>query len=86
MTEEKWRYVLSAEGREIELSDGEVTLGRSRTSTVRLEHESVSRSHALLTFDRGEAVVKDLASSNGTFVGGKRIARETRLVNGDRAL
>jgi pSer/pThr/pTyr-binding forkhead associated (FHA) protein/uncharacterized RDD family membrane protein YckC len=84
VTEEKWRYVLSAEGREIELSDGEATLGRSRTSTVRLEHESVSRSHALLTFDRGEAVVKDLASSNGTFVGGKKIARETRLVNGDR--
>jgi uncharacterized RDD family membrane protein YckC len=84
VTEEKWKYVLSAEGREIELSDGEVTLGRSRTSTVRLEHESVSRSHALLTFDRGEAVVKDLASSNGTFVGGKRISRETRLVNGDR--
>jgi uncharacterized RDD family membrane protein YckC len=84
VTEEKWRYVLSAEGREIDLSDGEATLGRSRTSTVRLEHESVSRSHALLTFDRGEAVVKDLASSNGTFVGGKRIARETRLVNGDR--
>jgi uncharacterized RDD family membrane protein YckC len=84
VAEEKWRYVLSAEGREIELSDGEVTVGRSRTSTVRLEHESVSRSHALLTFDRGEAVVKDLASSNGTFVGGKRIARETRLVNGDR--
>jgi uncharacterized RDD family membrane protein YckC len=84
VTEEKWRYVLSAEGREIDLSDGEVTLGRSRTSTVRLEHESVSRSHALLTFDRGEAIVKDLASSNGTFVGGKRIARETRLVNGDR--
>lgn len=84
MTDEKWRYVLSAEGREIELSDGEVTLGRSRTSTVRLEHESVSRSHALLTFDRGEAVVKDLNSSNGTFVGGKRVTRETRLVNGDR--
>jgi uncharacterized RDD family membrane protein YckC len=84
VTDEKWRYVLSAEGREIELSDGEVTLGRSRTATVRLEHESVSRSHALLTFDRGEAVVKDLNSSNGTFVGGKRILRETRLVNGDR--
>lgn len=84
MTEQTWRYVLSAEGREIELADGEVTLGRSRTSTVRLEHESVSRSHALLTFERGEAVVKDLNSSNGTFVGGKRIAGETRLVNGDR--
>jgi pSer/pThr/pTyr-binding forkhead associated (FHA) protein len=81
---ENWRYVLSVEGREVELSDGEATLGRSRTSTVRLEHESVSRSHALLTLDRGQAIVKDLNSSNGTFVGGKRVLTETRLSNGDR--
>ncbi len=84
MTNDVFRYVLSAEGREIDLLDGEATLGRSRTSTVRLEHESVSRSHALLTLNRGEAVVKDLNSSNGTYVGGKRISRETRLQNGDR--
>lgn len=84
MTTDVFRYVLSVEGREIDLSDGEATLGRSRTSTVRLEHESVSRSHALLTLNRGEAIVKDLNSSNGTYVGGKRISRETRLQNGDR--
>ncbi len=84
MTNEVFRYVLSAEGREIDLLDGEATLGRSRTSTVRLEHESVSRSHALLTLNRGEAIVKDLNSSNGTYVGGKRISRETRLQSGDR--
>ncbi|MCM3876207.1 MAG: FHA domain-containing protein, partial [Thermoanaerobaculia bacterium] len=65
MTNDAFRYVLSAEGREIDLVDGEATLGRSRTSTVRLEHESVSRSHALLTLNRGEAIVKDLNSSNG---------------------
>lgn len=76
--------MLSVEGREVELSDGEATLGRSRTSTVRLDHESVSRSHALLTFDHGQAVVKDLNSSNGTFVGGRRVLNETRLSNGDR--
>lgn len=84
MTNDAFRYVLSVEGREIDLSDGEATLGRSRTSTVRLEHESVSRSHALLTLNKGEAIVKDLNSSNGTYVGGKRISRETRLQNGDR--
>lgn len=84
MTNDVFRYVLSAEGREIDLLDGEATLGRSRTSTVRLEHESVSRSHALLTLNNGEAIVKDLNSSNGTYVGGKRIARETRLQSGDR--
>ena len=84
MTSEVFRYVLSVEGREIDLSDGEATLGRSRTSTVRIEHESVSRSHALLTLNKGEAIVKDLNSSNGTYVGGKRISRETRLQSGDR--
>jgi uncharacterized RDD family membrane protein YckC len=84
VTDDVFRYVLSAEGREIDLLDGEATLGRSRTSTVRLEHESVSRSHALLTLNQGEAVVKDLNSSNGTYVGGKRISRETRLQSGDR--
>jgi uncharacterized RDD family membrane protein YckC len=84
VTTEVYRYVLSVEGREIDLSDGEATLGRSRTSTVRLEHESVSRSHALLTLNSGEAIVKDLNSSNGTYVGGKRISRETRLQSGDR--
>jgi uncharacterized RDD family membrane protein YckC len=84
VTNDAFRYVLSVEGREIDLSDGEATLGRSRTSTVRLEHESVSRSHALLTLNKGEAIVKDLNSSNGTYVGGKRISRETRLQTGDR--
>jgi uncharacterized RDD family membrane protein YckC len=84
VTNDVFRYVLSAEGHEIDLLDGEATLGRSRTSTVRLEHESVSRSHALLTLNHGEAIVKDLKSSNGTYVGGKRISHETRLQSGDR--
>lgn len=78
------RYVLVVDGREIELSDGEVTLGRSRSSTVRVEHESVSRSHALLTLSNGTASLKDLNSSNGTFVGGRRILNETILRSGDR--
>lgn len=84
MPSEAWRYILSVDGRDIELADGEVTLGRSRTSTVRVEHESVSRSHALLTFERGQAVVKDLNSSNGTYVAGRRVLNETRLSDGDR--
>lgn len=78
------RYVLVVDGREIELSDGEVTLGRSRSSTVRVDHESVSRTHALLTFSNGTAVLKDLNSSNGTFVAGRRILNETILRTGDR--
>ncbi len=84
MTVETWRYILTVEGREIDLSDGEVTLGRSRTATVRLEHESVSRSHALLTLHRGEVTIRDLNSSNGTWLSGKRLSNETRLAHGRR--
>ncbi|HKC25087.1 MAG TPA: FHA domain-containing protein, partial [Thermoanaerobaculia bacterium] len=84
MAEETWRYVLRVDGRDIELLDGEVTLGRSRTATVRVDHESVSRTHAMLTFSKGDAVVKDLNSSNGTYVGGRRVLNETRLADGDR--
>ena len=51
-------------GRLLSVPVGEATLGRSRTSTVRLEHESVSRSHALLTLNRGEAIVKDSGTIN----------------------
>jgi len=84
VTVETWRYLLTVEGREIDLSDGEATLGRSRTATVRLEHESVSRSHALLTLHRGEVTIRDLNSSNGTWLSGKRLASETRLSHGGR--
>ena len=84
MAAEGWRYVLTVDGREVEFGDGEVTLGRSRTSTIRIEHESVSRSHALLVFERGNGILKDLNSSNGTYVGGRRILNETRLTDGDR--
>ncbi len=84
MTSETWRYLLTVEGRPLELADGEATLGRSRTSTVRLEHESVSRSHALLTMQQGQVTLRDLNSSNGTWVGGKRISGEVRLPDGSR--
>lgn len=84
MASEAWKYLLRLEAREIELADGEVTIGRSRSATVRIDHESVSRTHALMTLDNGNALLKDLNSSNGTFVGGRRVIGETRLSDGDR--
>ena len=84
MNEETWRYQLTVEGRPVELTDGEATFGRSRTSTIRLDHESVSRSHALLTLHRGAVRIRDLNSSNGTWIGGRRIAGEMSLPDGGR--
>jgi uncharacterized RDD family membrane protein YckC len=84
VNEENWRYLLTVEGRPVELTDGEATFGRSRTSTIRLDHDSVSRTHALMTLHRGGVTIRDLNSSNGTWIGGRRITQETSLADGAR--
>jgi DNA-binding NtrC family response regulator/pSer/pThr/pTyr-binding forkhead associated (FHA) protein len=61
------------------LSKGEaVTIGRSRPADVELPDKSVSRTHARFAFDGDAVTVADLGSSNGTFVNGKRLAKDER--------
>ena len=51
---------------------GSLTVGRGAEADVRIDHTSVSRRHAILHI--GETLrVEDLGSSNGTWVGGKRL-------------
>ncbi len=78
-----WSFALSYGGRDIPLSEGDIVLGRSRGCGVRVDEDSVSRSHALLSLHGDEAQVRDLGSSNGLFVNGKRVNKETILKNGD---
>jgi len=58
------------------------TIGRSEESQIVLLDPGVSRAHAVIEIGRGQAVVRDLGSTNGTFVNGRRIDRE-RLRDGD---
>ena len=68
---------------EIELG-GETWLGRSPTSTIVLDDASVSRRHALIRRDdRGDHVIIDLGSSNGTFVNGGRVHLPLQLHDDD---
>jgi len=48
-------------------------VGRSERCTIRVGGEHVSRVHALIWWDDGAWVVKDLASDNGTFVDGRAL-------------
>jgi hypothetical protein len=57
-------------------------IGRSDESEIVLLDPSVSRAHAIVDVNRGEAVVHDLGSTNGTYVNGRRVERE-RLRDGD---
>ena len=80
---EGWSYVLRHAGREIPISDGDVVLGRSHSAGIRIDDETVSRSHALLSLREGRAVIRDLGSSNGLFVNGRKVAGQSPVADGD---
>jgi len=53
--------------------EGKARIGRSEESDVFLVDPSVSRTHAIVEVDGVEPIVRDLGSTNGTFVNGERI-------------
>ncbi|MEU7245354.1 FtsK/SpoIIIE domain-containing protein [Streptomyces sparsogenes] len=64
-------------GRSVPLSVGRTVLGRGAKADVRVVAPGVSRSHAVVEVSAdGQVRVSDLASANGTEVGGERITGE----------
>jgi hypothetical protein len=78
------RFWLSGAGLEIVLHQGENLIGRSPDAHVRIDSPKVSRNHAKITIDGDTAMVEDLGSKNGTFVGDIRVDGPTPLKHGDR--
>lgn len=61
---------------------GTSRVGRSDRSEIVLSDPSVSRAHAIVEVSGDEAVVRDLGSTNGTFVNGRRVTTQA-LHDGD---
>ncbi|WP_415949015.1 FHA domain-containing protein [Streptomyces sp. KLOTTS4A1] len=58
-------------------------IGRDPGSSLRLSHETVSRRHAELVLQGGIWVLRDLGSTNGTSVNGRRVVGATVVREGD---
>src|SRR3954465_15421680 len=56
---------------------GTLTVGRGSTSDLRIDHSSLSRSHARLTCSGHDISIEDLGSVNGTSVAGARLVPGT---------
>ncbi len=68
----------------VELPDGvPVGIGRLESSTIRIDHESVSRRHARVVRRGSDILLEDLGSRNGTRVNGVVIDAPTRVSTGD---
>ena len=63
---------------------GSLVIGRSRTCDVTLASPDASRRHAEIVTLPSGYLVRDLGSTNGTWVNGDRISGRRRLRNGDR--
>jgi diguanylate cyclase (GGDEF)-like protein len=70
-------------GKRIKLGTAPFRIGRSSSSDLPIDQESVSRNHARITFDGSDYYVQDLKSTNGTFVNDVAV-REQQLGDGDQ--
>ena len=74
--------LLAAEGGPpIEITRDITVVGRKEGCDVRLDHKSVSKQHCVLVRTDGLLLLRDLGSTNGTRVNGKRVRRAALLPN-----
>jgi len=69
--------------RQISLLPGENLVGRGAEARVAIDLGRVSRKHARIVVAAEKVIIEDLASKNGTFVGGRRLVDPVRLQDGD---
>lgn len=63
---------------------GDAKIGRDPAAAdIVLDHPAVSRAHAQVRVRAGQIWLRDLGSSNGTFVNGERLGSRRQLVRGD---
>jgi DNA-binding winged helix-turn-helix (wHTH) protein len=76
-------YRLLFDDREISLRPGENLLGRVEDGVLWIDSPSVSRRHARICLEGGQATLEDLGSKNGTFWRGERVSSPVVLSDGD---
>ncbi|AMM25358.1 FHA domain-containing protein [Variovorax sp. PAMC 28711] len=70
--------LITSDGRvkQIELAQPTTTIGRADRSDIVIRGPMVSRVHAIVSIENGVYSVRDLDSSNGTFVNGVKVQRQ----------
>jgi diguanylate cyclase (GGDEF)-like protein len=70
-------------GRKFDLTREETLIGRSSKADIQIDQESVSRNHAGITNTREGVRIRDLGSTNGTFINDDLVEGTRDLRNGD---
>lgn len=70
-------------GRKFDLTAQTSVIGRSSRSDIRVDQDSVSRSHARISLTGQQATIVDLGSTNGTLINDELVESVRELRNGD---
>jgi pSer/pThr/pTyr-binding forkhead associated (FHA) protein len=71
-------------GSSVALPSGKFLIGREHDCHLRPNSDSISRHHCVFTVDEYSVRLRDLGSTNGTFVNGERLRGAVELKAGDR--
>lgn len=72
------------QGKRLRLSEPELVVGRDASCRIRLSSEEVSRFHCAIRQTDDGWTVRDLGSSNGTYINDAAIDNERVLMHGDQ--
>ena len=81
-TDVYWQPFIEFEDQKLALPKGRTRVGRGSEADVKLNDRTISRIHLELLFNGEKAGVRDLGSTNGSFLNGQKF-QEGPLVNGD---
>ncbi|MBZ4419920.1 GGDEF domain-containing protein [Myxococcus sp. RHSTA-1-4] len=70
-------------GRKFDLTREETLIGRSSKADIQIDQESVSRNHASISNTREGVRIRDMGSTNGTFINDDLVEGVRSLRNGD---
>ena len=70
-------------GKKYALQEYEFTIGREEGNHIVVDLDNVSRRHAMIIRRQGRMFVKDLGSTNGTYLNDAEVTQETPLRSGD---
>ncbi len=77
---------LTFKNNKVDMSVGTITLGRAPTNSIVIENKLASRNHAVIQKIRDAFFLKDMGSTNGTFLNGTKVPADkyVRIRRGDK--
>lgn len=75
--------LVASHGKAYEIRKSQITVGRAPGNDIVLNETTVSANHAEISHRQGEFTIRDLGSTNGTFVNDTKVDR-SRMENGSK--